>query len=490
MSTIKGSLNRQLVPSWRTWDVHVKDAEDVAATNIIPSDPALLNFQISEYQEKPNVGRASELISTAIVTNQISDSIVEISREILSQRIESPILFEVASQIVSGRRSNSHQGELPAPQTQTIASLRRNLKFSPRNAIRWADLSRLYLTIGELGKANRAMAVALQLSPNHIYILRANSTLLWQQGLLDKAVDILNSRERSISDPRLLAPLIALSDLSKSRIPSIRNGMKVISDGNFSKNQTSELLAAIATLEIANGSVKKGVKLFRQGLEAPTDNVLAQAIWLSDEKKIHIIDEIPQDIKHVYEAASRQLALRLEWPAAVVEAKGWIADQPYSTQAATHGSWSASEARDWPTGIDFAEKGLKINPLDPILLNNHAYLLIQNGNPSAAKSFLEDAKKVSTDNLVSGVITATEGLFSFRSGDAARGRLLYLNSIDQFITKQSWSRALDASIRLAIEELRIRSAYSEEAVRRVYALASKSTDLRVKRHLEWMEELV
>lgn len=442
-----------------------------------------MQSRLAEYHAKPSVGRASELFSAAIVGSKTSEQVAEIARKILGVEINSPVLREVAEVLASGDFPNLAERRSSLKSTSSISNLREFLTFEPRNAVRWSDLAREYLAMGLWSKANRAMKVALHLAPDHYYILRANSTLLWQQDQLDKAIDTLNMHPKILEDPRLAAPLVALSDLSGAKLPGSRHFLKIIDDENYSRLQRSELAAAFGTLELSEGSAKRGIKLLRRSLDTPTENVLAQAMWLNAERKVSLIEELPTNIAHLNEARSRQHATRFEWHESLKSTEKWFEDEPYSTPAAIFGTWTASEACEWRRGVEFAKRGLKISPNSATLLNNIAYHSIQLGDFLEARHHLELASKVDADATEERVLDATEGLLAFRIGEHAKGRYLYQNSIDYFVAKKNWDRALEASVRLAIEEERIGSEFQQESRDQVQNLSSKSNDPNVLRHL-------
>jgi tetratricopeptide (TPR) repeat protein len=332
------------------------------------------------------------------------------------------------------------------------------------------------------------MAIARHLAPQDRFVLRSAATLLWEQDLPHLAVAALRTSDTHLADPWLLAPLIALSDLAKDKPRGIRDALRLIEDGSLPRSHTAELAAAIGTMEFANGSDRRARQLFRLSLETPIENVLAQAVWLTEKKKISVISELPQQVNRAHEATSRQEAQKLRWVSATDSAMEWLEDQPFSTLAATYGSWTACESRNWTIAMAISERGLVIKPSNPILLNNLAYSQIQASNLKGAVATLIKARSVVIENEDKGALIATEGLALFRGGQLDAGRERYKSAIDLFVSLKKTDSAADAAIMVAMEEVSIDSVQMQPSIDRAIRLIKSVTNLRIHEHMGYLRD--
>lgn len=489
MSAINNSRRRQIVPRWRTWKTTSLLGEEFDSSDTARLiGTATLEEKIAEFRENPELGIASDLFSVAIVNDQVTPEVVAIATDVMDHDNKWPLLAELATRIAHVGRDLEEPSSLGGEQTNEISAIKRILEEEPRNSVRWVDLSREYLILGETEKANRSMRIALQLAPENRFVLRATATLHWAQDDLFQAISVLRSNDVYRRDPRVFASLIALSDLADVKLVGMRDAVRLIGNRNFKRAHTAELAAAIGSMEFASGADKKGRRLLIESLETPTENVLAQAIWLQNEKKINVSEDLPKQMLDAYEARSRQFAQELEWSKAAASTQAWVQDQSFSTQAAKFGSFSACEARDWALAINFAKNGLRSSPHDAGLMNNLAYAQIQSGDLSGAIETLVAARAESAEGFVRSILEATEGLLLFRAGHYEASRSKYANAIRDLVGQEQWELALDAAIMIALEEIAENTPLVDQSKNRIEQLQKRVRGGRVLEHLNWMSE--
>ena len=305
------------------------------------------------------------------------------------------------------------------------------LKRDPRNVIAWLELSRNQFCHGHADAARRSMTVALQLAPHDRFVLRAATALYVSVGDPEHALSMLTPAASVSNDPWLLAAEIAVSSLMERRSKLIRKGRSQLSEQAWGNQAISELSSEIGTLEASSGNDKRARQLFYLSLTDPTENAVAQAIFVSLGAPELIPNILDYTDGHYAIDASEAQALQSEKAACLADAaryaEAWLDDQPFSIRAAIYASYIASAGtEDWGSAAGFARQGLLVHPRNVILLNNLAYALIESGND------LEFARKILTraegsmDVPRFGIaILATKGLLEYRLGNEDAGRVLY-----------------------------------------------------------------
>ena len=238
------------------------------------------------------------------------------------------------------------QGE---PAKARVRDLRRSLILEPRNALAWSEQARAYVQIGQIEPAKRAMRRALALAPHHRYLLRAAARLAIHAGEHDRAHWLLMESPRTPHDPWLVATEIAVSDLAGQRPRLVKAGKRLLLPGSWSPANLTELESSLGTLELGSGHTRRARDLFLQSLDSPNDNALAQAEAVGDAvpRVRDRLRDVAEDVPRSYEAKSLAAAHRGDHAVAVQEAGSWLADQPFSTEPATFGSYQAAEIRDY-----------------------------------------------------------------------------------------------------------------------------------------------
>ncbi len=308
-----------------------------------------------------------------------------------------------------------------------VADARLRTVRDPRNPIAWADLARHYMILGELDRAHRALGVARALAPRSRYLLRAQVRLLVHSGNPRGALKALEASPRTREDPWLMAASLSVSAGAGLRIVGFKAANRIITAGNFSRRELSELHSELATIEL-NDSDRRARASFRRSLLAPTGNSLAQAEWA----RTRLSDlEVPLDdpaVPFKDEAASLAASERGEWRSALGHASQWLFDQPFDPRAAIQLSYiAAAGLDDYQQSLRAALFGLKSSPDNVTLRNNAAYALLELGDIRTAQAHLDVIATPATHERVA--VNATRGLLAYRKGDLAQGEALYRQAI-------------------------------------------------------------
>ena len=203
------------------------------------------------------------------------------------------------------------------------------------------------------------MTVALQLGGNNRFILRSAGRLWISQDDPERAHSVFTKSDRTRHDPWLLAAQIAIGSIARRQPRLVKDAQRMLTGSRFLPSQLSELASAVATLELDYGGVKKSKKLFRQSLEDPTENSIAQAAWASRHHKGIDFDHEFLNLPNTFEAKSWTFYQEGEWKRAIENCKLWLFDQPFSTRPSVHGSFLAAVAlEDYDMSEYFAKQGL------------------------------------------------------------------------------------------------------------------------------------
>jgi tetratricopeptide (TPR) repeat protein len=453
--------DRKVIPRWRSFRV------SMALGELLPLS--------SERGERPwasrtdGLGRlredfcaseigpvASDLMGAALVLGQR-----ESARDVAERVIGRQIPATAAARIVAERLLEAGDGAPPELTAREIVDLdedarrdelrelRRLQRQSPYNALRWTDLARLQTVLGKDRNAKRAMLAAQGLAPEDRHVLRSAARLAIHFHRPDEARAILLRAPRTRHDPWLLACEISAADIAGERSGLLRTARQLLADGRFSDHELSELASAVATIELGAGDLRASRQLFRQALRAPSDNSIAQVTWASPALGLRY-DEQALAAPASWEARAIAAHRGGDWRQATQEAQHWLVDQPFASRPAELGSYEASKGGDFEMGLKLAEQAIHANPKEFLLRNNAAFCLLSMNKVKQAKTHLDVIEENKLAANERATLTATWGLYHYRSGEHERGRKYYLRAIRE--SRDSTSRAL-ASIMLAREEL-------------------------------------
>lgn len=437
MGAGRGSLDRHLVPRWRSVRNTVAAGEFQQLATPRPLDPEQVR-EIDKLEDRwHSVGSdlsAAELVGARLVAGQREEA-QQPAKSLLNA--ENPTYRRLGERVLT-----DHAGRhLTAPTTvlsmegifyEKIRQAKGRLASDPRNPIAWSDLARRYTGLGQFDQARHALKVARLLAPDSRYLLRVTTRFLLHVGDADGAVRELRSSPRTMVDPWLLSALMAAATMSGQPLPGRRVAQRILDSGRFRTIETADLVSELGTLELSGGSDKRAKTLMLQSLEEPTDNSLAQAFWVAPKlPTLEVREEDTARVAFPAEAKAWEASHRGEWNTALTQSTEWLADQPFDADAATHASYVAAVGLDrWEDSLRFAQIGLMANPTHPTLMNNCAYALIEMGDLDAGEAALRVAIGDVSERYDRVAIVATAGLYQFRRGDSEAGRSFYRQAVE------------------------------------------------------------
>lgn len=342
-----------------------------------------------------------------------------------------------------------------------IASYRMRLRAYPNDPPSWVDLAREYTALGHRKSALSAIRVALGLAPTSRFVLRCASRFFLHARDPEQAHHILLNSPGMVRDPWLLAAEIVAAGASGRSSRLVSRGVRLLEAEQSSPRHLSELASAIGTLEHMSGNRRKVRKYFAQALRDPTENALAQAMWLARHMTGIDLPQVVENIPRAFEAKAWEAARSGEFGLAVDQASRWLRDEPFATRSALFGSFVAATALgEFQSAIDLIETGLSANPSDPRLLAQLVYCQASSGLVEAAEGSFDRVLKAlkSFEGHRSAsewevILSADKGLIAYRRGRIEEGRKLYKAAIDCAQRNQLIEHASSAMINATREEV-------------------------------------
>lgn len=489
---------RRMVPRWRESErsIALGELNSTAATitsSVSPEVLAEISLLVADFEEHAELGYATDLVSAASLVPR--DSLPVAAKTAAKRVIERTNANSAASAIA--RRVLSGGSDLPSPRhpeppRNRVRTLRASLRRYPLSPLSWIDLSRAHLESGSREKAARAMRAALGLAPEHRFVLRSFTRLalhlhrLTNDEMAEEAAHRLRRSSTTRRDPWLAAAEIACSMVLGHSPKSVRSARALLAS-DAPPFHLSELAASLGALEIDNGSIRAGTKLLSSALREPTDNSIAQVAWTGRRLRQDLLDPRFLDFEMTFEARAWQHFQVGNWRSAIAEAELWREDEPFASRPAQLATFAAMvPLADFALGERLARAGLLLNPDDTVTLNNLAFALASLDRPQEAREVLR--KLVSADLKVEDriAVVATSGLILFREGRPDEGRVHYRNAMELAHRSGDAEGHALASLYLAREENRIRSAKRADAL----SDASKAVKRAPRLYLQEVQKLI
>lgn len=480
MAIIYEDKDRKIVPRWRgaLLTAELGELGTISTPRRAPQSIDFLLKRREEWEQNPQIANAADLVSSAFVCGQESLA-HDAAHYILDNREKAtPSIIRISRKVLG---EDLPEAPLQEDSRLLIRGLKRRTIEDPHNAIAWTDLALRYTIQGLPQKAERAIRTALNLAPGNRFVLRSAARLYLHQDQPRTAHDILRRAANTKHDPWLLAAEISVASLSERTSRWIKTGKELIDTLSAKPQHISELASAIGTVELGAGSSRTAKKLFHTSLIQPNENAVAQAGWASRHHKLLSIEKPPQDVPRTFEAASWTHFYKSDWNESLASAKLWLADQPFSTRPAVHGSFIAGALlQKYKESCDFVKVGLAANPEDFTLNNNLAFALINMGNLPGATLVLDRMRRFKVTSADEVVMAATNGLFHYRNGERELGRSLYIQAVENARRLSNAKLEAMAALFFAQEEVRAHMPTAGDTVARATKLAEQIVSSDIK----------
>ena len=461
MTEFVSEKDRNVIPRWRsfrrtqTLDELHSSLPPPLPPESVEDDP--LAQKVADWKKFQTVGHASDIIGAAFVEEKLSEATDAIEFLLDETVSAAPLAKKLAAR--SKELLDGAENLISTPPSQKelqiqVSRLRHLLHEEPKNPIQWVDLSRAYASLGQYKQSSHCMNLAVNLAPNNRFVLRCAARLWVHTDQKDKAYYVLVRSDRTPHDPWLISAEIAVGIAAEKKLRFVKRAQQILASDRFLRSHVSELASAVATLEWKNGAERNSRKLFRQSLIEPTENSIAQAVWISGKDNVINLEFNPLHRPDAHEAQARSNFFKEKWHQAIFKCKEWQKDEPFSKRPAILGSYIASVVlEEFSEAKQFALSALDSNPNDPNLLNSLAYSLINLGEHEEAN--IELSKIPATNNIEHMVLkSATTGLLRYREDNVQEGRTLYNQalSLADKITKDNPSLPAKVAAFHAFEE--------------------------------------
>lgn len=452
MNQTANAKERHAIPRWNSLNManRLGELSPVSApshsdgTNWGEELPRLLD----EWKEEKNIPLAVEILSAVeMARSDIPiDDVISYLKSSLSTMDNVPPML---SDIVFGNGTDEDLIE----EGSGIKQIRQSLIQYPHNPLLWSELAREYLIKGQLKKSELAIRTAYQLSPNNRAILRAISRLYAHERDYDQASYYLRKTPLINCDPWILSAEIAISNESGKASRYIKTGQRMLENANYDARSLSELGSELATLDYFSANAKQGKRKIERVLPMLHENAAAQIVWL--DNNVHKMPSIISQLQSPdcnYEAETMLEVSNHNWRTAIDNANKWKNYQPFSSGPAMVISYLLSDyLQEYQKACSVLHEALKANPNNVELLNNYAYALLMIGDLGNATDALKRAKRLYPSKSYVPII-ATEGLLSYRQGNADEGRSLYEKAIVQAKKNNDPKTLFEVYLHLAREE--------------------------------------
>jgi tetratricopeptide (TPR) repeat protein len=466
MSFFLENRNRIVIPTWREYKVSSLSQEHIPLRNKITEPREKNQFliaKLNDWNEHQNLPNSLELVNSAYASghpeiafdaakflkqhgNNFPSQLLKIISEILGEE-------HVPENPSSVRESTLHK--LVRYIGNKLHLIRQRLVDFPDNPFQWLELARLHSILGNAKKAEKALAVAMKLSLGlNRYIVRATSRFYYHIDDYERSHNIVKSYPFLKIDPWLMATEISYARKLERFSTNIKAGIQILNSNNYSNESLSELASMIGTVELYEGSVKNARKWTNKSLNAPNDNSLAQAEWISRHISDVSFNPWLSKVEYAYEARAHELLHNKEYQSSMEEGFNWVIDQPFSKRAVTFASYIACGIiGDYDHAIEICKFGLMTNPNSFLILNNLAYSLACNNQTNEAAKYLEKMSLSFEAENEKVVFHATDGLIDYRSGKLESGKEKYLKAIDLASKQKDENVVLRAETNFLREQL-------------------------------------
>lgn len=435
---LRDKTHRRIVPRWRPSSSAPSSSDFAVLKKPVArstQSPDLAGTALRAFAEDRSIGTASEALAEALLTRD-EGAARDAATYILQNASEAP------APLVRMARENSG-GSLVQVSTPfvDVARARALLKLSPRNAAIWADMARHYASEGNKHQALRCMNTALQLAPDHRWMLRTASRFLVHQQDYAAAHRLLANHPRTKNDPWLMAAELACAHVAGKAPKFWKAGNDALRYDRFSSTHISELATAIGMMELESGNRKQAKKLVQRGLLSPTENTLAQVIWAKESK--HLGDGLPKLDSLVgargdaFEAAYKLRLRRGDVQDALTACQRWMADEPFAARPKLESTYVASLLDDYAMIFRTAKAALKTDGRLSVGMElNLMFAEISAGRIDARDpgQLLKALSRLKTLREIGGPVAvhahANLALLSYRSGNPTMGREMYREAIE------------------------------------------------------------
>jgi hypothetical protein len=484
MSILQSKGDRRILPRWRASDNTSLPVELSALRplkQVASSIKAQFRSEAADFSSSPSIGTAAELVSSAVLAGD-KEVLNRAARFILENEHNAPeALVTFVKSIIGAEKSDKKEKARTRPVVKTRALLRTHSD----NPLLWSDMARHYASLGDKNRAFRCIQTALQLAPNHRWVLRTASRFLVHQEDPRAAHKLLATHPRTAYDPWLIAAEIASAQVAKKGSKFWRQAKNMLKLNNLSPGHLSELAIAVGMMELESGERKRARKYVQIGLIVPTENSLAQVFWATENRHLsdgYQLDRLVESADDAYEAEFRLNMAQGNLLAALKSAETWSEDEPFAARPKFEVAYVASLLDNHAVTIEMANQVARLDrDHHPGLEMNCVFALISSGRYSIEKDTREIeslrsqiVRSIERDGETAYHAIANLALWNYRYGDQAEGKNLYQKAVMAAEKAQALEAAALAATFAAREAILANDNSSASILQEAKVLARRS----------------
>ena len=438
---------RHMVPNFRRFSDTVRLGELALASPTVP-DQVRIDFRsrLTEWNIERTVGLAGDIVSAALVSSETDLPVIDEAATFIVDHpdICSSSLTSTAHRVLTRDQTTSgHSVQLPRLTTflennsrhktyKNIHDLKNAATRFGSDPILFTELARLYLIVGNEGRAKRNIAIAVSLAPSNRYVLRSAVRLYAHCDEAERGFDLLYKNPCTRHDPWLASAELAMAGLIEKNHLVFKSAGRTLTSDKFSPSSLTELQAGVGSVALLNGDRRRCKRLFQASIQYPNDNSLAQVEWGLSKDRLFDLDLSAYKVSRNYEALALEAFNQEQWTSVLRHCEDWLMDTPFTSRPAGMASHVASVILDdFTAAKSFCQASRVASPDDPLVANNYAYALALDGQPREALEVLDKLKLSGGEEARARVcLTATRGLAYFRSGRINEGREKYETAIE------------------------------------------------------------
>ena len=473
---------RQVIPRWHLYSM-AQRLQLIEPINNSTQQHSNKDFVDKEQLWKDNktLTHACDLVGTSIVLKKFDNILAKKASQYIIKYYPKSYGLALESANFFLKNKNNKFDNIPTRDAirKKISSIKKRVRNYCINPILWMDLAFFYAQLGQNDSAKKCVTIALSINKENRYLLRSASRFFLHIKDHQSALKCIRNSEASPYDPWLVSAELAIAN-SINKTPKFIKQAKDFINNNYPSFHISELSCALGTIELENGAIKKSKKLFREALYEPTENALAQVVFIKNSKSLSIPINIHIINKQIYNFESKASSFfeKGEYKKSLTEIEQWLQYQPFSAEPAIRGSYIASVALgNFKKAINIIEKGKQASPNDFILNNNHIFSLASLGDTSEAQKILSQLNISGLNEFDKNVLKATEAVINFRNQKISEARKLYVEATTFFKNQKNEHSEAIAKLFWAREENIIKSSEAQKLKKEVLDISKKFPEL-------------
>jgi tetratricopeptide (TPR) repeat protein len=430
---------RNVIPRWRPLvAIEKRDLASAGRFAGVTHTNTVEDFtpSLEIWRAQGDLAAASDILDAAIITSDrrlLAEAarIAERNQAHLPPRLRDALAskFEEQRDPLEVRRAIAHRETDDTYLYRSVQILKRTLRDSPRDALSYLEIARLYTILGQFEKSEEMLYLARVVAPDDRVILRATLQFYDIVAELEEGLRIIRSSDRLKFDPWIQSAEIATSTLLGKTSRSAKKHLIPFAKDGLVPREATELAMAMATLERSAGvKERKFFQLVAKALPNSTENGFAQAVWLSDQSSRDFQKRFPEatPASEAYEARVQLAVEERDFAAAIGYAQLWVEDQPFSVDAIIEylNLCSVHSSPD-VNAVQLARRSLGIHADNWHVLNACCLALTEARDFEFAEQAVSKLEREVPQDNSRAFVEAARGLLAFAEGDFQEGRIRY-----------------------------------------------------------------